>query len=142
MLLSDEIQLGFALQAFGYAFGLGPFWASQYHLYLTKAGINSMADLATGCREETINMDLDFIGVTDRLSDSTMKQLDIFLPGPMGYRCFRLAQRAAEKVKSGEADAKYVHRPEDGKKGDEVFKINPEGKWKLVSIWCTSKRSF
>ncbi|CAB9510434.1 expressed unknown protein [Seminavis robusta] len=131
MMLSDEVQLGFALQAFGNASGLGPFWASQFHLYLTKAGINSMSVLATGCREETVNMDLEFIGVTEKLSDKTIKQLLIFLPGPMGYRCFRLAQMAAKKVKAGEADAKYIHRPENGMKGDEVFKINHEGSWKL-----------
>lgn len=90
-----------------------------------------MADLATGCREETVNMDLEFIGVTEKLSEKITKQLDIFLPGPKGHRCFRLAQRAAEKVKSGEADAKYVHRPEDGKKGEEIFNINHGGQWKL-----------
>jgi len=129
--LSDEIQLGYALQAFAIAFELGPFWATQFLMFFTKAGINSIGELATGCREETVNMDLEFIGVTDRLSELAMQQLQIFLPGPMGCRCFRLAQRAAEKVKEGEADAKYVHRPEDGQKGDELFKINPRGEWKL-----------
>ena len=130
-LLSDEVQLGFALQAFGFASGLGPFWASQYHLYLTKAGIGSMADLATGCREDTVNMDLEFIGVTEKISEGILKQLEIFLPGPKGFRCFRLAQRAAQKVKAGEAETKYSHRPENGKQGKEVFKISPNGDWKL-----------
>ena len=131
MLLSDELQLGYALQAFGYAFGLGPYWATVFHLYLTRAGVASMADLATGCRAETVNMDLDFFGVEQKLSPETMQQLEIFLPGPMGYRCFRLAQKAAEKVEQGAADAKYVHRPEDGKKGDEMFTTPAEDTWKL-----------
>jgi hypothetical protein len=131
MFLSDELQLRYALRAFGYAFGFGASWATEYHLHLTDAGINSMSDLATGCREETVNMDLDFFGVGEKLSPDTLNQLEIFLPGPMGYRCFRLAQRAAEKVKTGEADAKYVHRPEDGKKGKEMFHTPAGDEWTL-----------
>lgn len=122
-LISDEVQLGYALQAFAYAFNLGPFWGSQYLIYLTKAGINSMSNLATGCNDETLNMDLDFIGVPrdDHFNPNTVQRLNVFLPGPVGFRCFRLAQTAAEKVERGSADAKYVHRPESGKAGEETW---------------------
>lgn len=122
-LISDEVQLGCALQAFGYAFNLGPFWGSQYLVYLTKAGITSMSDLATGCNNETLNMDLEFIGLPreNLLYEETVQRLKIFLPGAVSFRCFRLAQKAAEKVKRGTADAKYVHRPESGKLGNETW---------------------
>mmetsp|Transcript_19232 Transcript_19232/g.31958 ORF Transcript_19232/g.31958 Transcript_19232/m.31958 type:complete len:450 (+) Transcript_19232:204-1553(+) len=122
-LISEEVQLGCALQAFGYAFNLGPFWGCQHLVYLTKAGITSMSNLATGCNDETLNMDLDFIGLPreNHLGEETLKRLKIFLPGAVGFRCFRLAQRAAEKVELGTADAKYVHRPESGKAGNETW---------------------
>jgi len=173
MLLPDEVQLGYALEAFSYgkcchrflhlllfsclrrlctrtplacrcfthsfftslstaAHSMGAGWTTAHHLYLTKAGINSMRDLATGCQDETVNLDLEFIGLPpeDCLSNETQKLLINFLPGPVGFRCFRLAQMAAEKVKKGAADAKYVHRPESGLVGDEKWDLNGD-EWTL-----------
>jgi hypothetical protein len=132
MLLSGEVQLGYALEAFGYAHGKGQGWATRYLIYLTKAGITSMPDLLTGCKEDTVNLDLDFLGIPpeDRLEKQTTDLLVSFLPGPVGFRCFRLAQKASEKVKKGTADAKYVHRPESGRMGDEQWDLKGED-WTL-----------
>jgi hypothetical protein len=132
MLLSGEVQLGYALEAFNYAHSKGAGWSTKYLIYLTKAGISSMPELLTGCKEDTINLDLDFLGIPpeDRLKDETIDLLASFLPGPVGFRCFRLAQKAGQKVKSGTADAKYVHRPESGKKGDEQWDLKGDD-WTL-----------
>jgi hypothetical protein len=132
MLLSGEVQLGYALEAFSYAHSKGQGWSTKYLIYLTKAGISSMPELLTGCKEDTLNLDLDFLGIPseERLSEETIDLLASFLPGPVGFRCFRLAQKAGQKVKSGTADAKYVHRPESGKKGDEQWDLKGDD-WTL-----------
>jgi hypothetical protein len=124
--LSTEKHLGHALFAFGYAHSLAPEWADRYHNYLTEAGIDSMHDLATGFKEDTVNLDLDFIGcpAKDRLDNKTLHLLYNFLPGPLGLRCFRLSQMAADRVEKGLADAKYVHRPESGLRGNESWQVH------------------
>lgn len=128
-LVADDKQLLHALEAFEYAHyaRLGSNWAKKYFMYFTDAGIDSMNALLAGCKEDTINLDLDFVGVgpNDRLDQHTIKYLTSFLPGPVGIRCFRLAQMAAEKVRRGEADVKYVHRDENGKAGDELWHVIP-----------------
>jgi hypothetical protein len=130
--VSTEKHLGHALQAFGYAHSLAPEWADRYHNYLTEAGIDSMHDLATGCKEDTVNLDLDFIGfpAKDRLDNKTLRLLYNFLPGPLGLRCFRLSQMAADRVEKGLADAKYVHRPESGLRGNETWQVHGK-EWTL-----------
>lgn len=131
MLLSSNKQLRFALEAFAFAHGLEKNWASHYFETFTRAGIESVLDLVTGCVDETINMDLEFIGCSDSVLDKdTQMYLLHFLPGPTGLRCFRLAQQVTELVESGEADTTYVHRSEDGKKGDERFHLSGDG-WVL-----------
>ena len=133
---TEKHQLRDCLEAFAFAHSLEPEWPKRYITYFARAGITSMSDLATSVRDGTVNLDLDFLAEVppnDRLSDDMILKLNEFLPGPVGIRCFRLAQRAAEKVETGEADAKYVHRPESGKKGDEQWVVrndNPEG-WTL-----------
>ena len=119
--LSTEKYLGHALQAFGYTHSLGLKGVNRYHTYLTKAAINSMHDLATGSKEGTIKFDLDFIGcpAKDRLDNKTLHLLYNFLPGPLGLRCFRLLQMAADRVEKGLADAKYVHQPKSGLWGNK-----------------------
>jgi hypothetical protein len=131
-ILSTEKQLGHALQAFGYAHSLAPEWADRYHNYLIEAGIDSMHDLATGSKERTVNLDLDFIGcpVKDRLDNRTLHLLYNFLPGPLGHRCFRLSQMAADRVEKGLADVKYVHRPESGLRGNESWQVHGK-EWTL-----------
>jgi hypothetical protein len=130
--LSTEKHLGHALEAFGFAHALAPEWADRYHEYLTEAGIDSMNDLSTGCKEDTVNLDLDFIGcpAEDRLDNQTLLLLYNFLPGPLGLRCFRLSQMAADRVEKGLADAKYVHRPESGLRGEERWHAHGDA-WKL-----------
>ena len=132
LFLSTERHLGHALEAFGFAHALVPEWANRYHEYLTEAGIDSMNDLSMGCKEDTVNLDLDFIGcpAEDRLDNQTLLLLHNFLPGPLGLRCFRLSQMAADRVEKGLADAKYVHRPESGLRGEETWHAHGDA-WKL-----------
>jgi hypothetical protein len=124
---SDEIQLGYALDAFAWAHRKPIGWATANLLRLKSAGIASMSDLSVGCHEETVNLDLELFGIAprQRLSRETIAALRSFLPGPVGFRCFRLAQMAANKVSAGPhlAVTEYVHRPESGKMGDEAFQI-------------------
>jgi len=128
---SDKQQLRDCLEAFAFAHQLPDSdWAVHYQTYFARAGITSIQDLATATRDGTVNLDLDFLADVpphDRLSEDLIAKLHHFLPGPVGIRCIRLAQRAAEKVETGEADAKYVHRPESGKKGDEQWQISNAG---------------
>jgi hypothetical protein len=124
-----ETQLKDALHAFAYVWNLDPDWADTFHAYFLEAGINSMHDLVVGCREETINVDLEFAGVPETLETEIIAKLQSFLPGPVGFRCFRLAHAVADRVERGQADAKYVHRPED----DEKKGRGPE-QWKLGRI--------
>lgn len=90
-----------------------------------------MADLATGCKDQTINLDLELFGVPqeEQLTSAEMEKLKSFLPGPRGFRCFRLAQMAANNVRKGTADTSYVHRPYSGKIGEEKFKLSAENPW-------------
>jgi hypothetical protein len=136
-MLSEEIQLGYALEAFGWAHSMGVGWATTHLLYFKSAGITSMSDLATGCKENTVNLDLELFGVPpeERLSEKVVQYLKSFLPGPVGFRCFRLAQKAAEKVRKGTADTEYVHRPESGKKGPEEWHI-PTGEQWTINVDC------
>lgn len=134
-LLSEEQQLADALAAFRYSLNLDDDWDKNYLEHFASAGITSINDLASSARDGTINLDLDFlaeIAPHERLSEDLILRLRFFLPGPVGIRCFRLAQKAAEKVEFGTADAKYVHRPEDGNKGEEKWVIKNGGTdWKL-----------
>lgn len=132
---SDRQQLRDCLEAFAFAHSdlaeLPDDWPAHYETYFARAGITSIQDLATATRDGTVNLDLDFLADVpprDRLSDDLILKLHEFLPGPVGIRCFRLAQRAAEKVETGQADAKYVHRPESGAgRGDEHWNVSNKG---------------
>ena len=134
--LSDEVQLGFALEAFAYAHKMGMGWASEALQNLNRAGIFNLSDLSLGCREKTVILDLELFGVPEeeRLSSETIRRLSCFLPGPVGFRCLRLAQKAAEKVKKGTADTAYVHRPENGATGEEIFQIHND-EWIVKVDW-------
>jgi hypothetical protein len=132
-LISDEVQLGLALSAFSYAHGLEKEWAIKYTIYLRNAGITSMAYLQQGCVQNTINLDLELFDIpnTELLSQELIVKLRSFLPGPVGFRCFRLAQKSAEKVAYGTAHTEYVNRPANGKKGDELWTISNHQNWTL-----------
>ena len=95
-MLSDEIQLGYALEAFQWTYKLGPGWSTKHLLYFKSAGITSMNDLQMGCRENTVNIDLELFGIPieEQLSDTLIQSLRSVLPGPQALRCFRLAQIA------------------------------------------------
>ena len=133
VMLSDEIQLGYALEAFQWAYKLGPGWSTKHLLYFRSAGISSMNDLQIGCRENTVNIDLELFGIPldEQLSDSLIQCLRSFLPGPQGLRCFRLAQIAARKVQRGKAETDYVHRLENGKMGEETWSVPVNDNWTL-----------
>jgi len=97
-----------------------------------------MSDLQMGCRENTINIDMELFGIPleDQLSDTLVQALRAFLPGPHGLRCFRLAQIAAKKVQRGTADTDYVHRLlENGKLGPESWKL-PVGDTWILNVDC------
>ncbi len=92
-LVSDEIQLGYALIAIGYAHQMGLKWANNTLLDLTDAGISSMNDLATGCKDQTLNLDLElFCGTPSRLNNTTIENIKAFLPGPVGVPCWSADQ--------------------------------------------------
>lgn len=112
---------------------MGVGWATSKLVYLKNAGINNLSELSLGCKEETVNLDLELFGVPpeELLSQKTLQRLTGFLPGPVGIRCFRLAQKAAQKVKKGTADTEYVHRPENGKIGEEVWLTPSNEEWVL-----------
>lgn len=137
MVLSDEIQLGFALEAFGWAHKLGNGWAISKLACLRTAGISSMNELQTGCKEHTVNLDLELFGVPveEQFSEKTLLALRAFLPGPVGFRAFRLAQMAAQKVRKGTAETEYVHRHESGKRGDETFHLPVGDNW-ILNVDC------
>eukprot|EP00527_Entomoneis_sp_CCMP2396_P002436 CAMPEP_0198153598 /NCGR_PEP_ID=MMETSP1443-20131203/64921_1 /TAXON_ID=186043 /ORGANISM="Entomoneis sp., Strain CCMP2396" /LENGTH=462 /DNA_ID=CAMNT_0043819995 /DNA_START=220 /DNA_END=1605 /DNA_ORIENTATION=- len=136
LLLSDEVKLGYALEAFAYAHDMGVGWATSKLLFVKSAGITNLSDLYLGCKEETINLDLELFGVPaeEKLNAQTIKRLNCFLPGPVGFRCFRLAQRGARKVKKGTADTEYVHRPENGKIGEEEWSLSND-EW-VMKVDC------
>lgn len=133
VLLSDEVQLGLALEAFNWAHSMGEGWAVRNLLYFRNAGIASMADLQQGCSQNTLNLDLELFGLPACLKDETIALLRSFLPGPVGFRCFRLAQKAATMVQLGTADTTYVHRMENGKRGEEQWTMPMDGtsRWTL-----------
>lgn len=134
MVISDEVQFRHALTVFGNTYSeLGKEWAACNLSNFRAAGITSMNDLRQGCKEGTVNLDLELFGVPgeDMLTDRTLAQLSAFLPGPVGFRCFRLAQKCAEKVKNGTADVKYTHRPESGKIGEEQWDIPVNDDWTM-----------
>jgi hypothetical protein len=132
-LISDEVQLGLALSAFSYAHGLEKEWAIKYTIFLRNAGITSMAYLQQGCVQNTINLDLELFDIpnSEVFSNELIVALRSFLPGPVGFRCFRLAQKAAVKVAYGTANTEYVNRPANGKKGDELWTISNNQNWTL-----------
>jgi hypothetical protein len=137
MVISDEVQFRHALTVFGrtYQAELGEEdWAIRNLGNLRAAGISSMNDLRQGCKDGTVNLDLELFGVPleERLSERTLAQLSAFLPGPVGFRCFRLAQKCAEKVKNGTADVKYIHRPAvSSAKNEEQWDIPVNGDWAM-----------
>ena len=136
-MLSDEIQLGYALEAFQWAYKLGPGWSTKHLIYFKTAGIASMSDLQMGCRENTVNIDMELFGipVDEQLSTTIIQCLSTFLPGPHGLRCFRLAQMAARKVQRGNAETDYVHRLENGKVGEETWKVPVDEPW-ILRVDC------
>jgi hypothetical protein len=138
MSLSNEAQLGCALEAFGYAHQMEVGWSTTTLEFLMLAGITSIAELSTGCKDDTVNLDLELFGAPTecRLSKSTIKNLDWFLPGPKGCRCFSLAQRISQHVETGRAETEYVHRPENGKIGEEKWKIGVGGETWVVNVDC------
>jgi hypothetical protein len=136
-LISDEALLGIAIHSFANAHHMPEGWASTFLSHIQEAGITSMNDLNMSCRDQTINVDLELFGAPpeDLLSSKTIKSLINFLPGPVGFRCFRVAQRIAQQVERGAAETEYVHRPESGRQGDELWKVTVNGKW-IVNVDC------
>jgi len=136
-LLTDDIQLGFALEAFGLAHQMGVGWTTMTLLFLKASGINSISDLATGCKDRTVNLDLELFGCPpeNRFSAPTLQKLNSFLPGPVGHRCFRLAQHISRQVEKGHVQTEYVHRPENGKIGDEEWTLKYGDQW-VVNVDC------
>lgn len=137
MVISDEVQFRHALAVFGKTYQSDledEEWALRNLSNFRAAGISSMSDLGQGCKDGTVNLDLELFGVPmeERLSESTLSQLNAFLPGPVGFRCFRLAQKCAEKVKNGTAHVKYIHRPESSlEKNKEQWDIPVHGDWAM-----------
>jgi hypothetical protein len=124
-LISDEILLGIVIQSFANAHHMPEGWASTFLYNIQQAGITSLNDLGMSCRDQTINVDMELFGTptTQLLSSQIIKNLVSFLPGPMGFRCFRVAQRIAQQVERGAAETEYVHRPESGRQGDELLSM-------------------
>ena len=87
-------------------------WAERLVQTLKKAGIKTMEQLETACREDTTlnNTMLTSIGVKNLLPPDTVTCLDRFLQGPCGRSCFQLAKEAVERVENGTANTTYVHR--------------------------------
>jgi hypothetical protein len=136
-LIPDEVVMGYALEAFQKAHKLEDGWADKTLKNIQAAGITNMNDLATSCKDSTINVDLNLFGTPPEmlLKPRTIKRLISFLPGPVGFRCFRVASRIAQQVERGAAETEYVHRPENGKFGDELWKVTANGKW-VVNVDC------
>jgi hypothetical protein len=136
-MLTEEVQLGYALEAFGLAHQMGVGWTTVTLLYLKAAGIGSISDLATGCKDRTVNLDLELFGCPpeNRLSASVLRKLNSFLPGPVGHRCFRLAHQISRQVEKGNVQSDYVHRPENGNIGNELWTLNHGDPW-VVNVDC------
>lgn len=136
-MLTDEMQLGYALETFGLAHQMGLGWTTTTLLVLRAAGIASISDLATGCKDKTVDLDLELFGCPpeNRFSDGMIRKLNSFLPGPVGARCFRLAQHIARQVDKGHVQTEYVHRPENGKIGEEQWTLKYGHQW-VVNVDC------
>ena len=135
--LTEEVQLGYALEAFGLAHQMGVGWTTATLLHLKAAGINSISDLATGCKDRTVNLDLELFGSPpeNRFSPNVIRKLNSFLPGPVGHRCFRLAQHISRQVEKGKVQSEYVHRHQDGNVGNEQWTLKHGGQW-VVNVDC------
>jgi hypothetical protein len=90
-----------------------------------------------GCEDRTVNLDLELFGIPKehRLAADSIDKLTSFLPGPRGFRCFRLASKAAHMVDRGNANTEYVHRPENGKTGEEAFHLPVDDEW-ILHVDC------
>jgi hypothetical protein len=137
MVLRDEVQLSDALKVFSQAHTMSIGWTARIMIHLRTADIISIDDLASRCKHGTINSELELYGAPkeDLLDESTIQSLKSFLPGLFGFRCFRLAQRIAEKVAKGSAESDYINRPENGSKGDEKWHVPLTGNW-IVNVDC------
>lgn len=128
-----------ALESYAMAYNRGDVWPAEALKTLRVAGINNLPSLSAGCRDLTIGLDMELFGVPSnkRFCKNTMHQLSTFLPGPVGFRCFRLAQLAAVKVENGMADTDYVHRAanDSAKNVNEVWKLSPNGEW-ILHVDC------
>jgi len=135
--LTEEVQLGYALEAFGLAHQMGVGWTTGTLLYLKAAGINSISDLATGCKDETVNLDLELFGCPpeNRFTNTTIRKFNSFLPGPVGHRCFRLAQHISRQVEKGNVQTEYVHRRQNGNMGKEQWRLKYGDQW-VVNVDC------
>ena len=135
--LTEEVQLGYALEAFGLAHQMGVGWTTVTLLYLKAAGISSISDLATGCKDRTVNLDLELFGCPpeNRFSSAVIRKLNSFLPGPVGHRCFRLAQHISRQVEKGNVQTEYVHRPQNGNAGNEEWTLKYGDQW-VVNVDC------
>lgn len=96
-MLSSEIQLSHALEAYKFALQLAPGFPMRHLLHFHKIGIPSMPDLAVNVDYITIDMELISLSPKEKLLETTLQYLKSFLPGPVGFPRFRLAQMAARK---------------------------------------------
>jgi hypothetical protein len=138
MVLRDEVQLSAALKVFSQAHSMPMGWTARIMMHLRTADITSIDDLASRCKHGSINSELKLYGAPkeDILDETTIQSLKAFLPGLFGFRCFRLAQRIAEKVAKGSAESEYIHRPENGSsKGDEKWHVPLTGNW-IANVDC------
>lgn len=135
VLPGEQPHLLSALKAYAIAFNQSEVWPEDAVYNLRVTGITSLQTLSAGCRELTLDLDMELSGLppSKRFGTKTMHQLSTFLPGPIGFRCFRFAQMAANKVESGLANTNYVHRAaNDSAENDkEVWKLSSNGDWVL-----------
>lgn len=137
MVLRDEVQLSAALEAFSLAHRLRMRWTRRFSMHLEAADITSIDSLASHCSGGSINDELELYDAPkeDLLDEATIESLQAFLPGPVGFQCFRLAQRVAEKVEKRSADTKYAHRSRNGEEENEMWHVPLTGKW-IVNVDC------
>ena len=102
---------------------------------LQKRKIGSVEQLAAECRKQ-LPSKTNTIMTTDNnksrrspllfsTEELLLKSLSAFLPSPVGFQCYRLAQEAVERRENGMAIASYVHR--GSKKGERWIITAPEG---------------
>jgi hypothetical protein len=130
MVLSDAIQLEFAMTVFGDAYEMPAGWTKAAVIYLKAAGIKSIGDMIT-----SLDSEFPWSRNKDHFSTKTIECLSCFLPGLVGFRCFEFAQLIAEKVEKGFATTKYAHRSENGTKGDEEWQVSTRNVW-IVNVDC------